>query len=275
MGPRSESHKSTIEAGFQKTYLREDFKEAVKEAQDDHRTSAVPSFALMARQVSLDLDNEREVLSHGILRADLRASVFNAQTMTSCRRTKCRIPCLHEGWCAASVFRKNGEHLTRLNMRPGQFGSNLGIDDMDSIAMADRKCDDYGLDTIEMWPPSVFVESEPRLLSSRTREALQLLDEVALARWEGSWVRAVTSRVFGIDRVPAVKGQAPGHSRLMKGLAVTHAIASGADHTAGFVVDDPSRGQVERSKCTDQHMIMMFKSAILHLWWLNLPPHCW
>jgi aldehyde:ferredoxin oxidoreductase len=71
-----------------------------------------------------------------------------------------------------------------------------------------------------------------------------------------------TCRVFGIDRVPVVKGQAiPGHSaRSMKGLGVTYATSpQGADHTAGFIGEDPlsSEGQIERSRKAQLDALLM------------------
>ncbi len=59
-----------------------------------------------------------------------------------------------------------------------------------------------------------------------------------------------------------MKGQAiPGHSaRSMKGLAVTYATSpQGADHTAGFVSEDPlsPTGQVERSRNSQIHIAIV------------------
>jgi len=47
---------------------------------------------------------------------------------------------------------KDGQYLTKQPEYETvwSMGGNCGIDDLDSIAMLDRLCDDYGLDTIEM-----------------------------------------------------------------------------------------------------------------------------
>jgi len=125
------------------------------------------------------------------------------------------------------------------------LGSNLEIDDMDTVASMDRKCDDYGLDTIEIGATLGVLGETDYFDFGDKNKALALIDEIGsgtlLGRIMGQGVY-VTCRVFGIDRVPAVKGQAlPAHSaRSMKGLGVTYATSpQGADHTAGFVADWP------------------------------------
>jgi len=65
----------------------------------------------------------------------------------------------------------------------------------------------------------------------------------------------IAGRIFGIDRIPAVKGQGiPAHAaRSMKGWGVTYATSpQGADHTAGSVIPEPlsPSGQVERSRAS-------------------------
>jgi aldehyde:ferredoxin oxidoreductase len=136
------------------------------------------------------------------------------------------------------------------------LGSNLGIDDLDAVARMDRKCDDLGLDTIEMGC-TIGVLNDAGLFSfGDAAKAESLIDEIAkgtpLGRLLGSGV-AVTARVFGIERVPAVKGQGiPAHAaRSSKGWGVTYATSpQGADHTAGAVIEEPlsNKGQAERSR---------------------------
>lgn len=145
------------------------------------------------------------------------------------------------------------------------LGSNLEIDDMDTVASMDRKCDDYGLDTIEIGATLGVLGETDYFDFGDKNKALALIDEIGsgtlLGRIMGQGVY-VTCRVFGIDRVPAVKGQAlPAHSaRSMKGLGVTYATSpQGADHTAGFVAEDPlsPEGQVERSLQAQINMLLM------------------
>lgn len=121
-------------------------------------------------------------------------------------------------------------------------GANLGISDLDSIARADRLCDDYGIDTMEIGT-AIAVAMEGGVKSfGDSQGALELLEEVGkgtpLGRilGSGSWV---AGKVFGITRVPAVKRQAMAayDPRAIHGMGVTYATSTmGADHTAGVMV---------------------------------------
>jgi len=136
------------------------------------------------------------------------------------------------------------------------MGSNLDIDDLDTIAQIDFRCDNYGIDTIEIGA-ALGVLTDTDLFSFGDRErALSLVDEIgqgtALGRILGQGA-VITGKAFGIRRVAAVKGQSlPGWcARSIKGLGVTYATSpQGADHTAGFVSEEPlSRdGHTERSR---------------------------
>jgi len=138
----------------------------------------------------------------------------------------------------------------------GMLGANLGVDDMDAIARMDRMCDELGLDTIETGC-AIGILHDAGLFefgdASRAEALIREMGEgTVLGRILGSGV-AVTAKVFGIDRVPAVKGQGiPAHAaRSSKGWGVTYATSPmGADHTAGIVMDAPlsAEGQVERSR---------------------------
>ncbi|MBW1721387.1 MAG: aldehyde ferredoxin oxidoreductase [Deltaproteobacteria bacterium] len=136
------------------------------------------------------------------------------------------------------------------------MGSNLDIDDLDTIAMIDRRCDDYGIDTIEIGA-TLGILTETDLFSfGDGRRALDLIDEIGGGTYLGRILgqgACVTGKAFGISRIPAVKGQSlPGHSaRPLKGLGVTYATSpQGADHTAGFVSEEPfsNKGHTTRSK---------------------------
>ncbi len=139
------------------------------------------------------------------------------------------------------------------------LGSNLGIDDLDTIARMDRKCDELGVDTIEMGAAIGILNDVGLFEFGDAGRAESLIDEVAegtpMGRILGNGV-AVTAKVFGIDRVPAVKGQAmPGHaSRALKGFGVTYATSpQGADHSAGIVHSEDELdpvGKVEASRET-------------------------
>lgn len=122
------------------------------------------------------------------------------------------------------------------------WGPNCGIDDLDYIAQYDRYCDDFGLDTIETGD-AMAVAMEGGVLEFGDKEgARELLAEVgqgtAMGRLLGSGCAAV-GKVYGVARVPAVKGQGmPAYDpRAVKGIGVTYATTPmGADHTAGYSV---------------------------------------
>jgi aldehyde:ferredoxin oxidoreductase len=121
-------------------------------------------------------------------------------------------------------------------------GANLGISDLDSIARADRLCDDYGMDTMEVGA-AIGVAMEAGVASfGDTQGALNLVEEVGKGSTigrilgSGSWI---TGKVFGVTRVPAVKRQslAAYDPRAIHGMGVTYATSPmGADHTAGVMV---------------------------------------
>ena len=136
------------------------------------------------------------------------------------------------------------------------LGANLGIGDLDAIARMDRRCDDLGLDTIELGCTIGVLNDAGLFTFGDSTRAEALIEEVAkgspLGRILGSGV-AVTARVFGIARVPEVKGQgiAAHAARSSKGWGVTYATSpQGADHTAGTVIEAPlsPEGQGERSR---------------------------
>jgi aldehyde:ferredoxin oxidoreductase len=136
------------------------------------------------------------------------------------------------------------------------LGANLGIDDLDAIARMDRKCDGLGIDTIETGCTIGVLNDIGLFKFGDVARAEALIEEIGkgspMGRILGSGVD-ITAKIFGIDRVPAVKGQAiAAHAaRSMKGWGVTYATSpQGADHTAGSVVVDTLSpfGQVERSR---------------------------
>jgi aldehyde:ferredoxin oxidoreductase len=129
------------------------------------------------------------------------------------------------------------------------MGSNLGIDSLDIIAGLNRKCNDYGLDTMEVGV-AIGVAMEAGIAEfGDGKAALNLVDEIGretvLGRMLGQGA-AVTGRVLGVTRVPSVKGQAMSayDPRALKGTGVTYATSPmGADHTAGNCL--PGRGGVD------------------------------
>ncbi len=138
----------------------------------------------------------------------------------------------------------------------GMLGSNLGIDDLDAIARMDRRCDDLGIDTIELGCTIGILNDVGLFEFGDAAKAASLIDEIEngtpMGRILGSGVSAA-AKIFGIERVPAVKSLGiPAHAaRSSKGWAVTYATSpQGADHTAGAVMEEPlsPSGQGDRSR---------------------------
>jgi aldehyde:ferredoxin oxidoreductase len=160
--------------------------------------------------------------------------------------------------CSSDFHDPSGQYLTSALEYETVvlLGSNLGIDDLDAIARMDRKCDELGIDTIELGCTIGILNDVGLFDFGDSVKAEAFIEEIAkgtpLGRILGSGVET-TAKVFGIDRVPAVKGQGlAGHApRSLKGWGVTYATSpQGADHTAGSVLDDPlsPEGHVERSR---------------------------
>ncbi|MCJ7774686.1 MAG: aldehyde ferredoxin oxidoreductase [Desulfobacterales bacterium] len=135
------------------------------------------------------------------------------------------------------------------------MGTNLGIVDPDAIAKFDRICDDLGIDTIEIGSAMGVAASAGKMKFGDAKSAFNLLDEIKngteLGNNLGNGVVS-TAKALGINRIPAVKGQAiPAHDpRFTKTTGVTYFNSPmGADHTAGISYSDPSstEGQGERS----------------------------
>jgi len=142
----------------------------------------------------------------------------------------------------------------------GLLGSNCGIGDLDAVAELNHLCNQVGVDTIETGA-ALGVAMEAGIVPFGDAEgAKDLLRQIGkgtpLGRIIGSGV-VITGRVFGVRRIPAIKGQAiPAYDpRSLKGIGVTYAMSPmGADHTAGNALEtakshDPlsREGQVEIS----------------------------
>ncbi len=185
-----------------------------------------------------------------------------------------RHPC-HRGCviaCSSIYLDEDGNYLSKGPEYETVWahGANCGISDLDAIAHMDRADDDIGIDTIEMGATFGVAMEGGLLPFGDAAGVLSLLEEVRagtpLGRILGSGA-AVTGKVFGVSRIPCVKGQAmPAYDpRAAKGIGVTYATTPmGADHTAGYAIAqnllncggtvDPLRpeGQVELSAALQQ-----------------------
>jgi aldehyde:ferredoxin oxidoreductase len=146
--------------------------------------------------------------------------------------------------CSGTFYDKDGKYLTKQVEYETVWahGGNCGIDDLDAIAQLDRLDDDFGLDTIEMGA-TIAVAMEGGIAEFGDAEAaIKLVKEVGAGTPMGKILgsgAAVAGKVFGVERVPVVKGQAmPAYDpRGIMGIGVTYATTTmGADHTAGYAV---------------------------------------
>ena len=124
----------------------------------------------------------------------------------------------------------------------GLMGSNLYIDSLDMIGRLNWQVNDLGLDSIEIGA-ALGVAAEAGLMEWGDGEkALELISEIRrgleLGHTLGDGAVAM-GRKYGIERVPAVKGQAMSayEPRSIKGTGLTYATTpQGADHTAGLTI---------------------------------------
>jgi aldehyde:ferredoxin oxidoreductase len=146
--------------------------------------------------------------------------------------------------CSGIYNDKDGNYVTKQPEYETVWahGADCGIDDLDVIAQLDRLDDDIGLDTIEMGTTIAVAMDAGLLEFGDGPGAIDLLRQVGdgtpLGRVIGSGA-AVTGRVFGVEHVPVVKGQAlPAYDpRAIQGIGVTYATSPmGADHTAGYAI---------------------------------------
>jgi aldehyde:ferredoxin oxidoreductase len=147
----------------------------------------------------------------------------------------------------------------------GLMGSNLGIDSLDTIARLNYIVNDLGLDSIEIGA-ALGVAADAGVMEFGDGERIiELLGEIErgteLGRVLGDGATSV-GKAYGVERVPAVKGQAMSayDPRAIKGTGVTYATSpQGGDHTAGLTIRakvdhlDP-KGQAELSRGSQVNM---------------------
>ena len=172
--------------------------------------------------------------------------------------------------CAVAFTGKDGNTLTAsLEFETlAILGANLEIGDVDAVATMDYLCDDFGLDTIEIGN-ALAVAAEAGLMDfGDASRAVELVREVGEATILGRILgqgSVVTGKVFGVTRVPAVKGLgfAAWEPRVIKGAGVTYASSpQGADHTCGFDLEDPQgiEGQGKKSRDAQASIIAICDS---------------
>ncbi len=122
------------------------------------------------------------------------------------------------------------------------IGANTLIRHLDDIAVLDRLCDDFGLDTIEFGVTLGVLMEGGVVPWGDGPASIEMLKKVGT---DDPWGLIIgngsvfTGQALGVDRVPAVKGQGlPAYDpRAEKGVGLTYATSPmGGDHTAGYGV---------------------------------------
>ena len=144
------------------------------------------------------------------------------------------------------------------------LGSNLMIDDIDAIAKMNHRCNDIGVDTMEVGA-ALGVAMEAGLLNwGDAEKATQMIENMVAATGQGSMIGhgcVYAGKLLGIDRVPQVKGQglAAYDPRGLKGTGVTYATSPmGADHTCGNAVPNPANPDYNPAADTGQGPVSQF-----------------
>jgi aldehyde:ferredoxin oxidoreductase len=146
--------------------------------------------------------------------------------------------------CSNTWFDEDGEEIASCIEYESDWalGADCGIDNLDDIAELVRLCNEYGLDTIETGT-TIGVAMEAGVIPfGDGKGAINLVNEMGKGTPQGRILgagTATTGRVYGVTRVPVVKGQSmPAYEpRAVKGIGITYATTTmGADHTAGYTV---------------------------------------
>ncbi len=159
------------------------------------------------------------------------------------KRLACSPTCVIK--CSNLVIDEQGNHITSsleyetlaLN------GSNLMIDDLDSLAKIDHLCDDLGIDTIEFGGTMGVAMDCGKVEWRNAQKVFEILDNEIRNNTEegqlyGNGVKNIGERL-NAKRIPQVKGQGISayDSRVFKAMGVTYATSPmGADHTAGAAI---------------------------------------
>ena len=146
--------------------------------------------------------------------------------------------------CSNTYFNPDGTEATSCIEYESTWslGANLGIDNLDDIATMNQLCNAYGLDTIETGGTLGVAMEAGMLPFGDSKGAIQLIHEMGKGSPVGRSLSGgvgTTGKIYGVRRVPAVKGQGmPAYEpRAVKGIGITYATTTmGADHTAGYTI---------------------------------------
>jgi aldehyde:ferredoxin oxidoreductase len=159
------------------------------------------------------------------------------------KRLACSPTCVIK--CSNLILDEHGNHITSsLEYETMALnGSNLLIDNLDSLAKIDHLCDDIGVDTIEFGGTVGVAMDCGKIEWGDAEKVFELLDKEIRNNSEegqlyGNGVKIVGERL-NVARIPHVKGQGISayDSRVFKAMGATYATSPmGADHTAGAAI---------------------------------------
>lgn len=146
--------------------------------------------------------------------------------------------------CSNTWFDENGKEVASCVEYESDWalGADCGIDDLDAVAEMIKLCNEYGLDTIETGTTIAVAMEAGVIPFGDSKGAINLIHEMGKGTPQGRILGSGTEgtgRIYGVTRVPTVKGQSmPAYEpRAVKGIGITYATTTmGADHTAGYTI---------------------------------------
>jgi aldehyde:ferredoxin oxidoreductase len=147
--------------------------------------------------------------------------------------------------CSNLFVDEDGNHITSsLEYETMALnGTNLLIDDLDSLAKIDHFCDDIGIDTIEFGCTAGVAMDCGKIPWGDEKAVFNLLNKeirgnTDIGKLYGNGVKNIGEKL-NAQRIPEVKGQGISayDPRVFKGMGVTYATSPmGADHTSGAAI---------------------------------------
>ena len=159
------------------------------------------------------------------------------------KRLACSPTCVIK--CSNLIVDEKGNHITSsleyetmcLN------GTNLMINDLDSLANIDHYCDDTGIDTIEYGGTCGVAMDCGKIEWGDAQKVIQILDKeirnnTEIGKLYGNGVKHIGTQL-NAKIIPEIKGQGISayDPRVMKAMGATYATTPmGADHTSGAAI---------------------------------------
>jgi aldehyde:ferredoxin oxidoreductase len=176
--------------------------------------------------------------------------------------------------CSNIVHNKDGHFLTAgfEYESSALLGANLGIDDLDAIIAMERACDDFGLDTMEIGVTLGVAHDAGLIEFGDGARAIALIQEMGKGTVLGRILvqgAKITAQIFGIRRVPVVKGQGiPAHDpRKELGTGIGYATSpQGADHTGLVIFQEEDQDKLIKMSQNKQITTSAYDSMGLCQW---------